>query len=111
MAVDPVTGNGSLLITDRDGRSSTTIHLEFEGHHLVKVSGMRPEHMNGHDMLRVMRLLGGALARDSNPGYAWRPAPGLMDELRTLATREGTSVSQLIRSAVENFVQKENKHD
>lgn len=108
MAVDPVTGNGSLLITerDRDGHSSSTIHLEFEGHHLNKVSGARPEYMNGQELLRVMRVMGAALIRDSNPGYAWRPAPGLMDELRTMASREGTSVSQLVRSAVENFIQK-----
>lgn len=36
--------------------------LEFEAGNLVKVNGMRPEHMDGHQMIALIRRLAGELA-------------------------------------------------
>lgn len=33
-------------------------HLEFENGRLVKWRGHRPEYMNGHDLIALVRLLG-----------------------------------------------------
>ena len=36
--------------------------MEFEGSYLVKIDGMRPEYMNGYDMIRDIRALAKELA-------------------------------------------------
>jgi hypothetical protein len=37
--------------------------LEFENGNLVKVHGMRPQYMNGHDLIALVRLLGAEVHR------------------------------------------------
>lgn len=45
-----------------DGKRYT---LQYERGHLVKVNGMRPEYMSGHDMISLIRALGAEILQET----------------------------------------------